>query len=550
MGSSGPYYLTDVGGTLFFRANEPAGGYELWKSDGTEAGTVLVKDIVPGTGGSAPNNLTNVGGTLFFVAWDSTAGSELWKSDGTEAGTVLVKDINPGTVGSGASNLTNVGGTLFFTAWDSTTGYELWKSTGTAAGTVLVKDVNPGTSSSGQTSFTDANGTLYFRAYDGSSGYELWKSDGTAAGTALVQDLAPGAYSSYPTSLTYGRMTDGTGSLFFSAADSGTDGDIGLYGYELWKVDVAAPVLRTLTVTKPSAGKGTVTSTPSGINCGGTCKATYLDGTDVKLTAAAESGSVFAGWTGDCTGTAAMVSVAMWSDKACGAVFNLLVAPDVTITKTHVGDFVVGTLGSYTLTVRNIGKKPTTGAIVVRDTLPAGLTANARTGVGWTCTVKGQVVTCQTKTPLAPNKALPLLVIKVNVANAAVPGVVNEATVETTGDGNLTNNRATNPTTVKPLDKLGPVVLVTSHVSGQVVKTKSITLAGTASDATRLDNGVSSVTVNGVKALGGTAVRAGVANWHLKITLKRGLNTITVIGKDSSPAKNQTKVVLKITYTP
>ncbi len=136
---SQPAYLTDVGGTLFFTANDGTNGYELWKSDGTQAGTVLVKDIWPGSLPSSPwssrSDLTNVNGTLFFVAADGVHGSELWKSDGTEAGTVLVKDIWPGSdpssCYSGPSSLTNVNGTLFFIANDGTHGYELWKSDGT-----------------------------------------------------------------------------------------------------------------------------------------------------------------------------------------------------------------------------------------------------------------------------------------------------------------------------------------------------------------------------------------------------------------------------------
>src|SRR5439155_6458138 len=86
--------LTNVNGKLFFSAYEATDGYELWQSDGTAAGTVMVKDINPGTYSSFPSNLTNVNGTLFFSANDGTVGEELWKSDGTAAGTVLVEDIN------------------------------------------------------------------------------------------------------------------------------------------------------------------------------------------------------------------------------------------------------------------------------------------------------------------------------------------------------------------------------------------------------------------------------------------------------------------------
>ena len=99
-------YLTNVNGVLFFSASDGVNGEELWKSDGTVAGTVMVKDIVPGgTSGSYPRNLTNVNGVLYFVA--DYGG--LWKSDGTAAGTVQVKDF-----GSDPESLTNVNGTFIF----------------------------------------------------------------------------------------------------------------------------------------------------------------------------------------------------------------------------------------------------------------------------------------------------------------------------------------------------------------------------------------------------------------------------------------------------
>jgi ELWxxDGT repeat protein len=83
-----------------------------------------VKDINPG-GDSYPPYLTNVNGTPFFSADDGIHGWELWKSDGTDAGTIMVKDINP--LGSPCPRfLTNVNGKLFFTADDGTCGWELW----------------------------------------------------------------------------------------------------------------------------------------------------------------------------------------------------------------------------------------------------------------------------------------------------------------------------------------------------------------------------------------------------------------------------------------
>src|SRR5437870_1616686 len=87
--------IVEVNGVGYFSGGYGANDHELWKTDGTTAGTVLVKDIFPGSSGSYPDNLTNINGTLWFSASDGFPGDgeELWKSDGTAAGTVMVKDI-------------------------------------------------------------------------------------------------------------------------------------------------------------------------------------------------------------------------------------------------------------------------------------------------------------------------------------------------------------------------------------------------------------------------------------------------------------------------
>jgi RNA polymerase sigma factor (sigma-70 family) len=237
----------DVNGTLFFVGHDRVHGRELWKSDGTEEGTVLVKDINPGAYDSDPSYLTIVNGTLFFTADDGVHGRQLWKTDGTDAGTKMVKAINLGRVGAfpdaTMGNLTAVGRTLFFTADDGVHGLELWKSDGTEKGTVLVKDINPGPASSmerrmpgetappglgqvippgsniqrfglGTDTMAVVSRTLFFVADDGVHGYELWKSDGTAAGTVLVKDIAPGSQDANPN-----RLTHLNGTLYFVAGD-------------------------------------------------------------------------------------------------------------------------------------------------------------------------------------------------------------------------------------------------------------------------------------------------------------------------------------------
>ena len=220
-------YFTNVSGTLFFKANDGVHGYELWKSDGTDAGTVLVKDINVGQYGSTPSELKNVGGTLFFAVSDSVNGTELWKSNGTDAGTSMVKDINPGPSGSYPSTFTNVGNTLYFRAGDATHGGELWKSDGTTAGTVLVKDINAGIYGSEPQSLVGVGSALFFVVYNSNGDRELWKSNGAAANTLKVKSFASTGYDSLA------ALTNVGGSLYFTTNHTGA-------GTQLWKSNGSA----------------------------------------------------------------------------------------------------------------------------------------------------------------------------------------------------------------------------------------------------------------------------------------------------------------------
>src|SRR4029079_2355173 len=127
-----PYYLTNVGGVLYFSASlDGVASNSLWRSDGTEAGTVMLREFNSVQAG--PFMITNVGGTVFFVADHGVHGDELWKSNGTAASTVLVKDIVPGSYPSYSQHLTNVNGKLLFSANSGRNIFsqDLWVSDGT-----------------------------------------------------------------------------------------------------------------------------------------------------------------------------------------------------------------------------------------------------------------------------------------------------------------------------------------------------------------------------------------------------------------------------------
>jgi ELWxxDGT repeat protein len=273
--------------TFYFSADDGINGFELWKSDGTVAGTVMVKNINDGILDSNPVYMSVLNSNLYFFANTKTNGYELWKSDGTTGGTSLVKDIEPNNFDSNPSQFTIVGTNLFFSAITSssptipelilvktnlsypfaqplksafgvavqnptnlinlnnvlyfsggysTNGVELWKSEGTYNTTIYVKDINGGASSSNPDYLTVSNNTLFFAANNATNGRELWKSDGTTVGTVLVKDIYPtttvvtagGPITTINDSSPF-RLTNHNGILYFAAKDGN--------GTELWKSD-------------------------------------------------------------------------------------------------------------------------------------------------------------------------------------------------------------------------------------------------------------------------------------------------------------------------
>jgi ELWxxDGT repeat protein len=214
---NGANEAVEVGNTVYFTNSDSTNGTELWKTDGTSAGTSLVRDVnLPSYDASSVYALTNFNNTLYFVSYETEIGwyerYVLWKTDGTAAGTVPIKALPGGILQTKVHN-----GSLYIL-----TGTGLWKSDGTEAGTTQIY-----TFSGMRAGVHIFNNQLFFMANDGTHGFELWKSDGTAAGTSLVADITSGSASS-----TIEQITVFNNELYFRNTATNPQ-----WGKQLWKTD-------------------------------------------------------------------------------------------------------------------------------------------------------------------------------------------------------------------------------------------------------------------------------------------------------------------------
>ncbi len=167
---------------------------------------------------------------------------------------------------------------------------------------------------------------------------------------------------------------------------------------------------------------------------------------------------------------------------------NINGVADLTIAKTHSGNFTRGAAGSYTVTVSNAGGAATSGTVTVSDTLPAGLSYVSATGTGWTCGAAGQIVTCTRATALAASASYPAITVNVNVLQTAGASVTNTAAVSGGGQTNTSNDSASDPTTVVSSSDLSLAKTVNNPnpIQGQNV-TFTLTLTNTGpSNATNI----------------------------------------------------------------
>ncbi len=286
----GPRAFFDLDGTLLFQGGDGATGAELWRSDGTAAGTWLVKDLWPGESPSHPGELTRAGGIVYFRSQAGAGQMSLWRTDGTLAGTQWVQGAVPSPGGLGLTgaprDLTPFGGELLFLGvwgyndhllktdgtWQGTgavgtapgtsfpdyvdslvslgdkvlfqaDGKVLWTSDGHSAGTVpLAIVLHPYRYLLDVSAARD--GVLLFPGNTSEDGEELWRSDGTEAGTYLLAEIVPG-----PGSKPLGPFASKGSTVFFAAG-----------GNELWKNDAGGTGLVRVLPGDPDPGIRSLTA--------------------------------------------------------------------------------------------------------------------------------------------------------------------------------------------------------------------------------------------------------------------------------------------------
>jgi uncharacterized delta-60 repeat protein len=434
--SSNPVWLTAIGGKLYFAADDGTYGYQLFVSDGTAGGTSSPKTINPTLSKNAFDQyispmFTELSGVAYFAADDGSSGVELWKSDGTAAGTVQVKDIYPGAPGSSIASMTISNGALYFSANDGVSGAELWQSNGTAAGTVVAADILAGSSGSNPSFLVSSGPYLHFFADDGTHGNEpmglllvtppptytgsltatpgngqnflAWTPAGgfdyfmLASGTAPPASCSGGARIYAGSTYVDPGLANGTPYFYRLCA---VDGLGNVTGGMTASATPNATALYTLDLVKIGPGSGTVTSSTGGISCGGACTESILNSTLVTLTALPDSGMSFVGWSGGCNDTALTCSLTVDSPKKVAAHFAVSAAPPITwpaismtgygyFNTTHVGSsaypelFTLTNSGSNILTISSL----VVGGANRDDFTLSGNTCGTTVAAGASCTM-------------------------------------------------------------------------------------------------------------------------------------------------------------------
>lgn len=251
-------WIGELGDGVVFKAQTSALGVEPYFCREGET-AVLLGDIASGSAGADPDGFVAVGGWSLFAATDSDGDRELWRTDGTTAGTSRLANLSP-SGSSAPAEFTPVEGGVLFTADDGTHGRELWFSDGTPGGTSLLADLAPGPQSSLPSGFEPIGGVYVFAAETLAQGRELWVTAGTPESTQPLAEIRPGPLSSWPEEITaaggrvFLRATDERGSELWALCPSWI-AEASIVGAPVQEGESATAVVTITLTSAPACGE-------------------------------------------------------------------------------------------------------------------------------------------------------------------------------------------------------------------------------------------------------------------------------------------------------
>jgi uncharacterized repeat protein (TIGR01451 family)/fimbrial isopeptide formation D2 family protein len=223
---------------------------------------------------------------------------------------------------------------------------------------------------------------------------------------------------------------------------------------------------------------------------------------------------------------------------------GLIIASDLVINKTHTGNFVRGSSGTYNLSVSNIGLAASFGAVTVTDALPNGLTPQSATGTGWTCNTNVQTITCTRNDALAINSSYPNIELVVGIAQNADASLVNTALVAGGAQVNQSNDTASDTVSIGSVSDLS--IAKTDNASVSVPGTGvryTITIANAGpSNATgvgvldTLPNTLSNATWKCLATAGSSCPASGSGNINQNVDLAAGSSVVFTLNANLSSA--------------
>ncbi len=521
--------------TYTWNAVSGATWYELWVTDSAQAGkvkqwvTAAQAGCAAGTGACSytPSTALATGAATWWIQTWNSLGYGPWSTGmafTVTAGAPVITLVNPNTGPQGATNL-NVAVTGQNTNWVQNT------TTASVGAGITVNSVTVAS----VTSLT-ANLTI---AADAATGARSL----TVTTNAEIVTLANAfTVTAGPSDLTITKTHTGT----FSQGQDGatysiTVSNIGP-GPTAGTVTVTETVPTGLTATG-IAGTGWTCAQPAGPCTRSDLLASGGNYPPINLTVNVAN-SAPASVTN--TATVAGGGELNTANNAASDVTTIGSGPDLTIAKTHTGNFTQGQTGAtYAITVRNVGAGPTAGTVTVTDTLPTGLTATAFGAGptdGWNCTLTP--LSCERSGALAAGQSYPAITLTVTVASNAPANETNTATVAGGGDVNPNNNTATDPTTILPaanlaptldliadrsiLEDAGPQTVNLTGISAGPNETQVLTVSATSNNLALIPN--PTVTYTSPNATGSLAFTP-VAN-------ASGAATITVTVQDNGGTAN------------